>query len=206
MRLIVLLFIMSFSATSVLASTVSYRFTAERGSGTPNDDIDGIVDALPVSGISGTLTFDLAVLDADSSSTLYAPPAVSIDGVDLSGVGSSPLGSFTTTTGLERINSFSLSAAPLTGTVEQFVIQATARATGTLGPDNTLPLPLVLSDFNEFRLLFSTVNYDDDGKQLAFENVAYDVTELAPVPLPATGLLLMAGLVELVSVRRIRTA
>ncbi len=94
MRLIVLLFILSFSATSVLASTVSYRFTAERGFSTSNDDIDGIVDALPISGISGTLTFDLAVLDAGSSSTLYAPPAVSVDGVDLSGVGASPLAFF----------------------------------------------------------------------------------------------------------------
>lgn len=33
MRLLILLFILSFSATSALASTVSYRFTAERGVG-----------------------------------------------------------------------------------------------------------------------------------------------------------------------------
>lgn len=91
------------------------------------------------------------------------------------------------------------------GTTESVVIQAFSR-NAVLGPDNTFPTPLTLGDFDQFRLVFSTVEYGSDGDELAFENVAYNVTELAPVPLPATGLLLIGGLLGLCAARRSRTA
>lgn len=196
-----------------MATTLSYRFTAELVRSSPNDAIDSVVDqAIAAGTLSGRMDFS-TVLDTSKPPTFaearYLAPIISIDGFDMSGfetlfekativnnnTGAIPFDALIANSGIDASE----------GLVESLFLWLDDPSATAIDDARIFPDGIFLSDWEGRTLSMVGRLNDANGAALESERAAFSLSNLTPipaVPLPAGMPLLIGGLAAFGLLRR----
>lgn len=192
------------------AALVTYNFTANRTTiGPDNTTVTGRADALrPMSTITGSITFDTRLSSANATREVYNKASVLVDGVDMTSANSRALTIAVQDRQFDDLISSGYSGSS-PGTPEQydfFIFNGSDLDKALRDDDPAFPglLPAPSTRMT-YTLGFRTVAFDGT-RTTANEGMEYRLSSLtlnapAAVPLPATSLLVLAGLAALGWVR-----